>query len=143
MKVSVTHVHDLNRELVPLLELGVLEIDIVVEDGLGGGEPGSLELLLPPVGEFLPVLATVFEIESSTEAPDAAEDEYEGQSLNSRVLEDALQKLAQRDNHADLYLRDQVLECSLDVLEGFLDVLIEVALELLLALSIVALLLEP
>jgi hypothetical protein len=40
-------------------------------------------------------------------------------------------------------LRDQVLECSLDVLEGFLDVLIEVALELLLALTIVALLLEP
>ena len=133
----------LSRKLVPFFELGVLEIDIVVKDGLGCGESWSLKLLLPPVGEFLSVLATVFEIKSSTEAPDAAEDKYECQSLNSRVLEDALKELAQGNNHADFYLRNQIFECSLDVLEGFFNVLIEVALELLLALTIVVLLLKP
>jgi hypothetical protein len=130
----------LSRKFVPLLELGVLEIDIIVKDGLGCRESWSLELFLPPVGEFLSVLATVLEIKSSTKAPDAAEDKHECQSLNSRVLENTLKELAQGNNHADFYLRNQIFECSLDVREGFLDILIEVALELLLALAIVGLL---
>ena len=47
-------------QLVPFLELCVLKVDVVIEHSLCRREPGSLELLLPPVGEFLPVLATVF-----------------------------------------------------------------------------------
>ena len=131
------------NEFVPLFEFGVLEVDVVIEDSLCGGESGSLKLLLPPGREFLTVLTAVLKIEASTEAPDTAEDKHEGESLDSGVLEDRLKEFTEGSDHADFDLRNQVLEGSLDVFEGLFNVLIEVALELLLALIIVVLLLQP
>lgn len=131
------------NEFVPFFEFGVLEVDIVIEDSLCSGESGSLKLLFPPGREFLTVLTAVLKIKASTEAPDAAEDKHESESLDSRVLEDALQEFTEGSDHANFDLRNQVLEGSLDMFEGLFNVLIEVALELLLALIIVVLLRQP
>ena len=133
----------LGSELGPFLELGVLEVDVVIEDGLSGRESGSLELLFPPGGELLPVLTAVLDVETGTEAPYATEHEDKGETFDGGVLKDGLQKLAKRDNHRDLDLRDEVFESSLDVSECLLKVLIEVALKLLLTLRVIGLLLQP
>lgn len=114
------------RQFVPLLELSVLEVDVVIEDGFGSGEPWCLELFLPPGGEVLTVLATILQIIATTEAPDAAEDEDEGKALDCGVLQDGLEQLTEGHDHGDLDLRDQVLERPLHVLEGLIDVLVEV-----------------
>ena len=131
----------LGRQFIPLFELCVLKVDVIVKDSLSGRESWCLKLFLPPVGEFFPVLATILEIESSSEAPDAAENEHEGESLYSRIFKYAFKKLTQGHNHADLHLWNKVFEINFDVPESFLNVLIKVALKLFFALIIVRLLL--
>lgn len=115
-----------SRHLVPVLKLGVLDIDIVVEDGTFAWELDDLSFLtLPPVGEQSSVVFSVLFSEASTDAPNASEDEDPFNALDIVVVQDVLNELADGNDHGNLHLWDDVLECFLAMEKSVGHVLLE------------------
>ena len=81
-------------------------------------------------------LVKAYLVETSTKAPDAAEDEDVRNGRDFGGSHDSLKKLAEGNDHGDLGRWHQVLEVDLDVPEGLGNVLVEQMLKLLLPLGV-------
>jgi len=80
--------------LVPVIELTVLDVDIVVEDGSLTWELDDLPLFFPPVGEFFLEVLTFFLNVTTTDAPDTGEYEDVLETFDFIMVDDVLQELA-------------------------------------------------
>jgi hypothetical protein len=116
----------------------VLNINIVVIDSLLELDGTSSELIFPPVGEIFSIVLTILLSESTTDAPNACENEYllKSGSLDFSGVHNRCDELANRDNHGNLYLRDDVLHEFSTVVKSLRQVSLEFLSELFLGLGI-------
>jgi len=77
----------------------LLNVDIVIENCSFSWESDNFVFSLPPVGEFLAVIFSIFLSITSTYAPDDSEDENVLKTLNFIVFEDVLKELADANDH--------------------------------------------